>query len=1018
MAKRKSPFKDIPNGSLKIVREAGGNTLRATWSQCKPATVKGEYKEGKHKKKGVCYKFKQYTVQWWVRYVENDKNSGWVRASETPASITERSNLPGGKVTSTFSYPDNAYSVRCDVKAKYETVHKCTSLSLPSFATRTSGELVIRKADVPSAPSQPSISVDRDNNVKVSVTFSTDEITTGTDSCKIEVKESIIKNGSVDGYKNFYSGGKATAKISFSKATITFIGTAGKHYLVRVAGYNSSSKKTGTWSDWSDKIYTNPSAPKNLLVVADAQSSAKVTFDVDGYTDSYDVEYATETKYLGFENEFRHIVSHNEDNKEALSHAVTMIVTNLEAGNTYYFRARSKRSSGESYETSWAPTTPVKLSIGRVPGPPTTYSSKTAAEIGDTVNLYWVHNSQDGSSQTYAELEIYVNNTTIPIHKDKLIIKNPNWDDEYERDKTSVHPVELKEDGIYYSNNNVAKTYDFKDGDIMFWRVRTRGVYEAGEEKITERYELETPSSAGDVTITLQSEPLYLDTGRLVLAVKSSETDNEFIVLSRGVNAGTYSVNNDNPRIIAVHAGSGTLVPLNETVTFSIMYSYSGGFGAWSAMKQITMYEKPQAYIMLKTGWEWDPLNLEDNVTPIEDLPVVTNINRYPFAIIMGSRPESQRVISYNLTIKNVGGEYPVTDIYGQERYVAVGEVLYQNYFDTRSDDDTPNQRTVIFYPSDVVLENGQTYEFKVDVYTVAGLTDDDSVTIPVVLEDQNEFDIMASVEVDTDNITANIVPYCFDIDPNDDEDPDEVEITIEDALIEEALTADVLMDVYRIETDGTLTMIKEGVPNTGETVFDQHPSLDYARYRIIARKIYTAKAEYEDFVDEEVGVHSLVIEWDDSGTVPVEGGKSNIEYNAYVDDNDPRAATRAGLGSVYSKGFLVLPWNIDTTEEFNPDVSFVEYIGRENPVSYYGTQRGQTASWSTDIDKKDTETLFKLRRLARHMGDCYVREPSGTGYWANVKVSWSQTHNEPAVPVSITVTRVEPKEDNNAEVE
>lgn len=27
-------------------------------------------------------------------------------------------------------------------------------------------------------------------------------------------------------------------------------------------------------------------------------------------------------------------------------------------------------------------------------------------------------------------------------------------------------------------------------------------------------------------------------------------------------------------------------------------------------------------------------------------------------------------------------------------------------------------------------------------------------------------------------------------------------------------------------------------------------------------------------------------------------------------------------------------------------------------------------------------------------MGDCYVREPSGSGYWANVAVSFEQTHN------------------------
>ena len=41
-------------------------------------------------------------------------------------------------------------------------------------------------------------------------------------------------------------------------------------------------------------------------------------------------------------------------------------------------------------------------------------------------------------------------------------------------------------------------------------------------------------------------------------------------------------------------------------------------------------------------------------------------------------------------------------------------------------------------------------------------------------------------------------------------------------------------------------------------------------------------------------------------------------------------------------------------------------------------------------------------------MGDVYVREPSGSGYWANVVVSFSQTHCKVTIPVTSTITRAE----------
>ena len=60
------------------------------------------------------------------------------------------------------------------------------------------------------------------------------------------------------------------------------------------------------------------------------------------------------------------------------------------------------------------------------------------------------------------------------------------------------------------------------------------------------------------------------------------------------------------------------------------------------------------------------------------------------------------------------------------------------------------------------------------------------------------------------------------------------------------------------------------------------------------------------------------------------------------------------------------------------------------------------------EIEKADKETLYNLRRLQRWMGDVYVREPSGSGYWANVSVSFSKKHCDLTVPVTLDIARVE----------
>ena len=109
-----------------------------------------------------------------------------------------------------------------------------------------------------------------------------------------------------------------------------------------------------------------------------------------------------------------------------------------------------------------------------------------------------------------------------------------------------------------------------------------------------------------------------------------------------------------------------------------------------------------------------------------------------------------------------------------------------------------------------------------------------------------------------------------------------------------------------------------------------------------------------------------------------------------------------------HTTSMLKIPGNIDVSDDYKKDVSLIEYIGRKHPVTYYGTQTGETSTWNMDIPKSDKETLYGVRRLALWPGDVYVREPSGSGYWANVTVSFKQTHCEVVIPITLKITRVE----------
>lgn len=199
------------------------------------------------------------------------------------------------------------------------------------------------------------------------------------------------------------------------------------------------------------------------------------------------------------------------------------------------------------------------------------------------------------------------------------------------------------------------------------------------------------------------------------------------------------------------------------------------------------------------------------------------------------------------------------------------------------------------------------------------------------------------------------------------------------------------LLSVYRRDFDGGFTEIGADLPNTGQIMLtDSHPALDYARYRIIAKSGTTGAIYYTDIPGVEIGEKAIIINWND--------------YVTYLDvEDDTERAELPWYGNM-----LKLPYNVDVADNNNIDTNMNEYIGRDHPVSYYGTHTGETATWNVDIDKRDTQSLYMLRLLRIYKGDVYVREPSGSGYWAHIVISFNQKHTVPVIPVTISITRVE----------
>lgn len=600
------------------------------------------------------------------------------------------------------------------------------------------------------------------------------------------------------------------------------------------------------------------------------------------------------------------------------------------------------RAKNANGESGWS--TDSAANTNDIPEAPTTWSSSNSVVLGDPLTLYWVHNSTDGNSETKARLRISVGNTPDSVVQQD-IIEIPKSTDEKEKLKTSKYDVPMIVK--YKVEPFLGVDTGVENEDVIF--VVTK--------------EVVSDSINGSVV-----EGAVTNDGRSVYMYMDGDGEPAYYCVQ--------SIYHDGAVLIWEVQTMGGVV--NKSVIGDVIDQVTGNdsaeaasYSKWSTPRTIYIYARPTMDVSM--------CNVSGEAISDETLDAL------PFVVksIPGDFV-NQAPVSFHILISAASSYVTVDDI-GVEKQIVAGEAIYSKYIDVvENNSDYVLEEKIS--AGDIVLENGESYTVTVTMGMNSGLTAEETMSFTVGWNDEDNLpEPNAEIIIDEDDYSASIRPYCE---------------TFDGTLVE-----GVTLAVYRREFNGKFTEISSGLSNSeNKFVLDPHPSLDYARYRIVATYETTGAVTYTDLPGIPVACNAAVIQWDETWSsfdVPAVVGA--VAGSAVGVLNDGAFSDQPRSGSM-----LKIPYNIDISDKTKIDVEMVEYIGREHPVSYYGTQLGESSTWNMVIPKSDKETLYALRRLSVYRGDVYVREPSGTGYWANVDVSFPLKHKDVTVPITMNVTRVE----------
>ena len=848
---------------------------------------------------------------------------------------TVDSNAPALSRQSTYDIPANAKKVRVRIKPvskKYTKNKKETSY----WTAEWSDYKTYTDSTQLATPDAPNVELEN-YNLKISL-----------DNIKIsgakQIEFQIYKNDGSSAYKTGKATITSTNSVSYS-CTVD----SGAEYKVRCRAINGST--ISEWSDFSDGVSSAPSAISIKSCKGTGETSIKLEWNSSKTAKTYEVEYATKKTHFD--------ITDQTTVKSGIEGTVYLF-EGLESGNEYFFRVRAVSDAGES---AWSSI--VSVVIGMKPSAPTTWSSTTTCIVGEELTLYWIHNSMDGSSQSFAILELTVNGKTkeYTIRDSGAFLINSSGSistiETFKDDESTVVDESIK------TNYCKIDTTRYSDGMEIQWRVKTAGVTKSYGDWSVQRtvdvyapptLELGVTDANGNSIETLTSFPFYI----YGLPGPNNQTPVSYHVSI--VANESYQTVDDIGNEINVNA--------REEV-------YSQYFDTSSAL-----------YIELLPS----SINLENNIN-------------YTVTCVVSMDSGLSSESSYDFSVSWVDEIYaPNAEIgYDEETYTTH---IHPYCMSSQELGSKIEYRNGVYYTTDEIVD----VETLDDVYTETGETVyvgimpngiEEYYCIVYIDEEENPIDPIYHIVDYTSgayHVTDEIIEMT-DITPVYTSTGEQVLMGINEAGDEirycstesTSLVDDITLSVYRREFDGSFVEIASGLDNASNTyVTDPHPALDYARYRIVAVSNATGAISYYDVPGYPIGEHAIIIQWDE-------------EWSEFDTPNNDETYQPPWTGSL-----LRLPYNIDVSDNSNQDVVHVEYIGRKHPVSYYGTHLGSTSTWNTEIPSTDKDTIYALRRLMTWMGDVYVREPSGTGYWANIKVSFNQKHRSLTIPVTLDITRVE----------
>lgn len=456
----------------------------------------------------------------------------------------------------------------------------------------------------------------------------------------------------------------------------------------------------------------------------------------------------------------------------------------------------------------------------------------------------------------------------------------------------------------------------------------------------------------------------------------------------------------------------------------------------WSAFQRFSVVAPPQAGASLADG-NGDPVDSEHPLTAL------------PLAIaVTANAGTGDAVVRFDASITATESHRTYADD-GSEAFVAEGEAVWSGSIASTDEGFDPAGATFSVAGRDAVLDNGQAYAVAVRAFTALGMVAE-SAPLAFGVDWGAEMPLPSGTAVfDGDDYTCRIFPACYvgeaeeeegeteqegeaeqggtqeagqeqeteqeqEEEQGNDEDADIDEMARE--LDEAAVDGDYYdeepeedephytapydededftklrqgteLDVYRVDYDGSTVLIAEGLPNNGRaSCTDPHPNFGTARYRIVAHD--TATDTQSSFEIEAIAdVKSVVITWDESW-------KAN-------DDGD--------FGEYYGSR-CVLPHGLTLDEVPLADTAIVKFAGNRYGTLYTGESGDYECSYGMALlEVGEGDSVDALRKLEAHRGACYVRDPSGLGFWARVAVRFSHTLSFRKRSARIEVSRVMP---------